>query len=99
MFLFLMELEWDPIKAIINFKKHGVTFEEGSSVFADELAWIIDDPAHSLSERREIIIGTSSARQLLFVSFTMRAPRTRIISARRANRMERQDYEDQKFKE
>lgn len=94
-----MEFEWDPKKAALNFKKHGVTFQEGSSVFADEFARIIDDPVHSITEYREIIIGTSSADRLLFVSFTVRSGRARIISARRANRLERQDHEDQKSKQ
>ncbi len=50
--------EWDPFKEKINRQKHGVSFEEASTVFDDPLAVIFDDEAHSTYEHREIIIGT-----------------------------------------
>lgn len=87
------EFEWDPAKAAENLKKHGVAFEEALTVFADPLARILDDPDHSIEEKREIIIGHSGQGHLLLVSFTERTPRVRIIGARRATRRERHDYE------
>lgn len=54
-----MEFEWNPKKAKSNFKKHGVSFEEASSVFGDALAVIYEDPDHSVDENRFLIIGTS----------------------------------------
>ena len=68
-------------------------FEEAATVFADPLAAIFDDEAHSVAEQREIIIGHSAETRLLLVSFTERAGAIRIISARRATKRERQDYE------
>lgn len=88
-----MDFEWDPLKAAENLTNHGVSFEEALTVFADPLAKIIDDPDHSADERREIIVGHSEKQRLLFVSFTERPPRVRIISARVATKRERQDYE------
>jgi hypothetical protein len=89
-----LEFEWDDEKARSNEKKHHVSFEEAASVFTDPLAAIFDDEAHSQDEQREIIIGHSSANRLLLVSFNERAARIRIISARRATKQERRDYEE-----
>ena len=77
--------EWDAQKAKENLKSHGVGFDEALTVFADPLARIFDDPDHSNEERRELIIGHSTAQRLLVVSFTDRGRRTRIISARQAD--------------
>lgn len=87
------EFEWDPKKAEENLKRHRVAFDEALTVFADPLARIFDDPDHSTSEPREIIVGHSEKQRLLLVSFTERAPRVRIIGARKATKRERQDYE------
>jgi len=92
-----MELvfEWNPHKDRANFEKHRITFTEATSVFGDPLARIFADEGHSAEEQREIIVGHSRARRLLLVCFTERADgRVRIISARRATRKERDDYED-----
>jgi uncharacterized DUF497 family protein len=89
-----LEFEWDEDKAASNQKKHRVTFEEASTVFADPLAAIFEDEAHSEEEQREIIIGHSADDQILLVSFTERAGAIRIISARRATKRERRDYEE-----
>jgi len=88
-----LEFEWDAAKAAENLKQHGVAFEEAIAVFADPLAKIIDDLDHSDEERREIIVGHSEKQRLVFVSFTERRPRVRIISARLATKRERYDYE------
>ena len=88
-----MKFEWDNIKAIANQTKHGVSFEEARAVFADPLAFIFDDKAHSTDELREIIIGYSQHDRLLLIAFTERPSGIRIISARLATRPERKDYE------
>jgi uncharacterized DUF497 family protein len=87
-----LEFEWDAAKAETNTQKHGVTFEEGLTVFGDPLARIFDDPDHSSEESREIIIGHSTQQHLLLVSFTEREGKVRIISARHATKGERGDY-------
>ena len=84
---------WDPKKAAENRRKHGVDFGEAITLFADPLARIHDDPVHSVGERREIIVGHSSKSRLLLVSFTEREHVVRVISARRATRHERKEYE------
>jgi len=88
------EFEWDAQKAAENLKKHGVAFDEALTVFADLLANIFDDPDHSGSEQRELIIGHSIVQRLLVVSFTDRGRRTRIIGARQATARERRDHEE-----
>ena len=65
-----MEFEWDPHKADLNFRKHGVTFEEAATVFGDPLAVIFFDEDHSTEESRELIIGSSEKGRLLVISFT-----------------------------
>ncbi len=89
-----LEFEWDEDKAASNRRKHRVTFEQAATVFADPLAVIFDDEAHSEGEQREIIIGHSADDQLLLVGFTEREGAIRIISARRATKRERRDYEE-----
>jgi uncharacterized protein len=90
-----VQFEWDNDKAESNLQKHGVSFEEASTVFADPLARIFSDDDHSQDERREIIIGHSVFRRLLLVSFVERLIDViRIISARQATRKERQDNEE-----
>jgi uncharacterized protein len=88
-----LEFEWNSSKADENLKSHGVGFDEALTVFADPVARILDDPDHSSDEAREIIIGYSQRQRLLLVSFTERVPKVRIISARKATKRERQDYE------
>ena len=89
-----MEFEWDPDKADANFAKHGVSFAEAATVFADPLSTTFDDPDHSEEEDRYIIIGLSNRSRLLVVAHTDRDERTRIISAREATHSERQFYEE-----
>ena len=86
--------EWDAGKANANERKHGVGFEEAISVFADPLARIFDDEAHSLGEHREFIIGHSDRNRLLIVSFTERSGSVRVFGARQATKRERRDYEE-----
>jgi uncharacterized protein len=92
-----MEFEWDESKAKANLQKHGVSIEEAQTVFDNSLAVIFDDEAHSVDEKREIIIGHSRNNRLLLISFTERPNAIRIISARLATRREREDYEQNAF--
>jgi len=85
--------EWDATKASTNAQKHGVTFDEASTVFADPLALLMPDPDHSEGEERYLLLGMSTQERLLVVAFAERPPRTRLISARRAIRRERRRYE------
>ena len=89
-----VDFEWDGVKADTNVKKHRVDFDEALTVFADSLARILDDPDHSIEERREIIVGHSVKRRLLIVGFTERDGRVRIFNARTAKKRERHDYEE-----
>jgi uncharacterized DUF497 family protein len=89
-----LSFEWDADKARINVQKHGVSFEEASTVFQDPLASTIYDPDHSEDEDRYLSLGQSSENRLLVVSFTDRDETIRIISARVASRRERKQYEE-----
>lgn len=89
-----LRFEWDARKALLNQTKHGVSFKEAVTVFADPLARIFDDSDHSITESREVIIGLSQIQRLLLVSFTEHRDTIRIISARKATQRERQDYEE-----
>lgn len=86
--------EWDPRKAAANESKHGVTFEEARTIFADVLSRTIPDPDHSNAELRALQLGLSGSGRLLVVAFTERNHRIRIISARLATSRERHDYEE-----
>ena len=91
-----LRFEWDRHKALTNQVKHGVSFEEAMTVFNDPLACIFDDPDHSVTEAREIIIGLSQKQRLLIVCFTEPGHTVRIVSARKATKIERQDYEEKR---
>ena len=86
--------EWDPIKAEANLAKHGVSFEEAMTVFADPLARIFPDEDHSVDELREIIVGHTARQQLILVNFIGVSDGVRLFSARKATRKERKDYEE-----
>ena len=88
-----MGFQWNSEKAISNERKHGVSFEEAVTVFADPLAITIDDPDHSMGELRFLTIGQSIMYRLLVVSHTERENQVRLISARTATRQERRSYE------
>ncbi|MDX1947096.1 MAG: BrnT family toxin [Pirellulaceae bacterium] len=86
--------EWDQDKASSNEAKHGISFDEAQTVFADPLASTIYDPDHSDDEDRYLSLGMSGRSRILVVSFTDRDDRIRIISARVASRKERKQYEE-----
>ena len=85
----------DPVKADSNVRKHGVTFDEASTVFDDPYARVIDDPDRSLDEERFIILGMSMRARELVVSHCLRGiggEVIRVISARRATKRESAQY-------
>ena len=89
-----MEFEWDLEKAAINFRKHGVSFDEAITAFDDPFHLDYYDPDHGEHEYRYLAMGYSIKGKLLIVSYTDRGERRRLISARRATRKERVCYEE-----
>lgn len=89
-----IEFEWDENKNRTNQNKHGISFTEAQTVFYDDEALVIDDPAHSEGEERFIILGLSNKANLLVVCHCFRASETviRIISARKATKTESRYY-------
>ena len=89
-----LRFEWDPEKARSNAKKHGVSFDEASTAFADILSLTSADPLHSKHEDRFVLIGQSHHGRLIVVVHTEQEDRIRIISARAATGKERRYYEE-----
>lgn len=89
-----LKFEWHPRKAAQNRRKHKVSFEEASTLFADPLSATVFDPDHSDEEDRYITVGYSAQQRLLMVSHTERGDSIRIISARELTPLERQEYEE-----
>ena len=87
-----LEFEWDRGNAGKN-RKHDVEDSESEEVFFDEHKAILRDPLHSGGEERSILIGKTKAERLLFVVFTKRGKKIRVISARDVNRKEMHLYE------
>jgi len=85
---------WDSEKAKTNIKIHRVSFDEASTVFGDPLSLTIYDPRHSDEEIRFVIIGSSYKNHILVVVHTERKNKIRIISARKATKNERKQYEE-----
>ena len=83
---------WDRAKATANATKHGVTFEEATTVFLDDGAKLIDDPDHSIEESRVVALGVSERGRILVVSFVERDNSLRLIRARTGNLSERRRY-------
>jgi uncharacterized DUF497 family protein len=89
----VLHFDWDEAKNVANKRKHGVSFEEAQTVFYDDWGVLIEDGDEE--EERFVLIGTSARLRVLAVSHTYRArdQLIRLISARRADRTERRDYE------
>jgi uncharacterized protein len=90
-------LSWDARKVLRNFKKHGVSFEEATTVFEGAAALEFEDYEHAESEPRWVRIGFSCMGRILFVVYAVRRLKheqetLRIISARQATRKEREAY-------
>ena len=88
-----MKFEWDEAKANSNYSKHGVSFQEATTVFGDPLAGTFPDPDHSHQEERWLTVGASAEGRLLVVVHTDHSITFRIISARVATNRERNRYE------
>lgn len=86
-----MSFEWDPAKAASNHKKHSVRFADATSVFFDDRAVTLPD--EDQDEERFVTLGKDAIDRVLVVVYRWRGDHIRIISARRATRRERQEYE------
>ena len=95
--IIMIRFEWDGAKNRANMLKHGVSFEEASSVFYDINALLLDDPDHSKEEDRFLIIGVSRRLRICIVSHCYRSDNEviRIISARKATKLEKKSYKGQ----
>ncbi len=91
-----MQFEWDPEKAKLNWKQHGVSFDEATTVFFDPLSATFEDPDHSKDEHRFLTVGVSCKNRLLIIAHTERNDAVRIINARPATAYERKKHEGQK---
>jgi uncharacterized protein len=90
-----IKFDWDPRKARRNLRKHGIDFDEATTIFADTLSITIPDPDHSADEERWVTMGLSNRQRLLVVVHTEEEEETiRIISARMADHLERRKYEE-----
>ncbi len=90
----MLKFSWDENKALMNQQKHGVSFEEAKTVFYDDYARLIADPDHSQQEERFLLLGLSEQLRLLLVCHCYKEAggQLRIISARKANKAEQQQY-------
>ena len=86
--------EQDPNKVRRNIEAHGISFDEASTAFGDTLSLTIHDPLHFEEEDRFILIGNSVRNRLLVVIHTERGENVRIISAKKATKKERNQYEE-----
>ncbi len=87
-----MAYQWDKDKAASNFNKHGIDFADAVSVFSDDLATTVNDDR--FEEERFITIGIDAFDRVLVVVYTWRDDEIRLISARKATRSERNQYEE-----
>jgi len=89
-----VRFKWDEKKHSVNKRKHGVSFTEGQTAFADENGLLIDDPDHSDDEERLILLGLSAKLRLLVVShiYSDADLTIRIISVRKATSSEQEQY-------
>ena len=86
--------EWDEDKAKANLRKHGISFDEATTVFLDPFSATVTDPDHSTGEQRYVDVGSSERDRVLVVVYTERSARIRIISCRKATPAERKAYEE-----
>jgi len=86
------EFEWDPRKARVNRRKHGIDFADATAVFEDEQALTVRDEISAVDEPRFLTLGRDALARLLVVTYTWRGERIRVISARRATVGERRQY-------
>jgi uncharacterized DUF497 family protein len=86
------EFEWDPRKARVNRRKHGIDFADATAVFEDEQALTVRDEISAVDEPRFLTLGRDALARLLVVTYTWRGERIRVISARRATVGEGRQY-------
>ena len=89
-----LNFEWDEKKAEANIEKHGVNFDEATTVFIDPLSITILDPDYSVDEQRYIGIGSSERGRVLVVVYTEHGTNIRIINCRKTTSSERKLYEE-----
>ncbi len=87
-------IEWDPEKAAQNLKKHGVDFADAATVLSDELALTIRDDSED--DERFVTMGADALGRVLVVAYAWPGDEPRIISARKATRSERRQYESKR---
>ncbi|MCP4698267.1 MAG: BrnT family toxin [Gammaproteobacteria bacterium] len=97
--MYELRFEWDERKSKANIKRHGVSFDEARSAFYDEKAIQFFDPDHSDEEDRFILLGMSLKLRVLVICHCVRESETaiRIISARKADKAEKRDYQRQRL--
>ncbi len=93
MYILVMDITWDPNKAEINFKKHGIRFSDAEMVLYDSFAMTIEEQIVA-NEIRYVTIGTDAVGRILAVVYSHRSDTIRFISARKATRKERTQYEE-----
>ena len=86
-----MSIEFDPVKAKTNLRKHGVSFAHAEQALRDPMALTIEDP-DARGEQRFVTLGSDALGRVLVVIHTQREERTRLISARKASRGEADRY-------
>jgi len=90
-----LQISWDPVKAVENLKKHGVSFDEARDVFRDPLRATENDLTHSDHEDRYISFGSTASGKALFICYTLQNMNVHLISARLASKSERRSYMDE----
>ncbi len=93
MYIVCMEAVWDPAKAAANLGKHGIRLADAELVLFDPAAITVEDLT-AVDERRHVSLGTDALGRILVVVYTYRDEEVRLISARRATRKERRQYEE-----
>ena len=94
----IFRFEWDEGNKTKNWAEHRVSWSECENVFFNDPLFILPDPRHSNKEERYYALGHTNNNRLLFISFTVRKERIRVISAREMSRRERRIYNEQKEK-
>jgi len=89
----IIEFEWDKGNIDKNYEKHGITPNQAEEAFLDERLKVKKDFKHSQKEERQIALGKNLTKNILFIVFTRRKNKIRIISARMANIKEKRNYE------
>lgn len=88
-----MSITWDPNKAEINFKKHGIRFSDAEIVLYDSFGMTVEEHIVT-NEQRYVTIGTDAVGRIIAVVYSYRSDTIRLISARKATRKERKQYEE-----